>query len=348
MMKNDLIKKKTEVYKRAELSSILRYPGIALSFRSFDRKYSKMVKEGGLLGYDKTIPPFLFRSAPFPLNSLPIPFKSILNQTKADNANEYVQIYFDDYDALQFVKSYFPQHLPGYESLIPGAFKIDILRLLLLLRYGGIYNDIGHRYLKPIKSVVTGDDEFISVCTPDLHIYNAFIAAYRNHPLIKAFLDHIMSKVNRRDHSNSALNITGPFALSDAFRAFTKTKVPFNTVEISGFRYKFLSFDHKQYLIYDIDGTEYIRTKFSLLENEKILYHKLKLTHYSKLWADGNVFRQQQQQQQQQHSEDFIIMNFIVVVLPLLIIVFLLLRNIRGCSKLLGGSSKSHPAVQKR
>ena len=35
------------------LSSLLRYPGIALSFRSFDNKYSKILKEGSLSEYDK-------------------------------------------------------------------------------------------------------------------------------------------------------------------------------------------------------------------------------------------------------------------------------------------------------
>ncbi len=297
------------------LSSLLRYPGIALSFRSFDNIYSKILKEGSLSEYDKTIPPFLFRSAPFPLNSLPIPFQSILNQTKADNFNRYVQIYFDDYDAVQFVKTYFPQHLHGYKSLIPGAFRIDILRLLLLLRYGGIYNDIGHRYLKPIQSVVTGDDEFISVCTPDFHIYNAFIAAYRNHPLIRAFLVHIMSKVNRREYSNNALNITGPFALSDAFRAFTNATVPFNKVEISGCKYKFLSFDHNRSCIYDIDGSQYILTKFPLPIHLKILYSNVKHIHYGKLWEDGKVYHQQYQ-----HYEDFTI--YFILALLLLIVFF--------------------------
>ena len=236
-----------------------------------------------------------------------------------DNAHYFVQIYFDDDDAEQFVNTYFPQHLLGYKSLIPGAYKGDILRLLLLLKYGGIYNDIGHMYLKPIRSVVRKGDEFISVCTPDLHIYNAFMAAYRNHPLIKAFIEHIMSKVNRKEYSNNALNITGPFALSDAFRAFTNTSVSFNKVEISGFRFKFLSFNHNLSCIHDIDGSQFIRTKLPLRIHLKILYSDVKHIHYGKLWEDRKVYHHPH------HSDHYLIIYLVLLVAVVVVLVFLLL-----------------------
>ena len=76
--------------------------------------------------------------------------------------------------------------------MVPLAYKVDLIRIMTVYEYGGIYNDAGAVYFLPIDEIVKKDDEFVSVVDyfPEGYEYsyminNGFIAAYINHPLIK-------------------------------------------------------------------------------------------------------------------------------------------------------------------
>lgn len=196
------------------------------------------------LGYNeddldsKTIPKLIFRMSKFPFNNLPIEITNVLEHCNQMNP-DYLQVYLDDNDCNIFIEEFFPHYSDAYNSIIPGAFKSDIIRLLLLYKYGGIYSDIGHTFLKPIDSFI-GKNELVIVKDKDITnldnifvkiknmftvsrpyaIHNAFIAVYKNSPIILYIINYIINNVNAKNYGINCLDITGPLAVGKAFNHF--------------------------------------------------------------------------------------------------------------------------------
>lgn len=171
----------------------------------------------------KAVPKLLFRTGPFKVDALPtrveILFQSIIIQNP-----EYKLVYFDDDDCMSFISHHFSQYLDAYNVLVPGAYKADLWRLLVLYKYGGIYNDIAHQYLVPVSEIVLPTTELLIVKDADYqlpyNIYNAFMVSHPNHPVIHAMITHIVHNVHMRVYGDGALDITGPQAIGRAFNLY--------------------------------------------------------------------------------------------------------------------------------
>ena len=148
-------------------------------------------------GISNKIPKFLFRMAEWEWDEIPPIFRTIFQKTVTDNP-EYIMHYFGRNQSIDFVSSFYPQYLSDYLSVNTGAFRADIFRLLVLYSFGGIYNDLGHMFVRSISDVITSTDEFVSVKEiNNWGIYQSFMAAYPRHPLIKAMIDYVMDMVHR-------------------------------------------------------------------------------------------------------------------------------------------------------
>jgi hypothetical protein len=179
----------------------------------------------------KQIPKLLFRTSPFPLSKVPPEVRRVLDSAVANRNADYRLVYLDDSDAHQFLRDLYPHYLPAYASLTVGLYRADILRLLLLFHYGGVYNDIGHEYTLPLGEVFYASDEFVTVLDRNTRyhcghaIHNAFMAAYPRHPLIKKMLDMAVGNVEREAYGDNDLDITGPIAMGKAFNQFFNRSV---------------------------------------------------------------------------------------------------------------------------
>ena len=118
-----------------------------INYHQFKKYYPKLHYAN--LQNKKNIPKFIFRTSKFKLSEIPKEIKDVLDKT-IDTNPSYLQVYFDDDDIEEFIKEYYPKYYDLYITINPGAFKADIFRLLVIYRYGGIYNDIGHKYLVSI------------------------------------------------------------------------------------------------------------------------------------------------------------------------------------------------------
>ena len=158
-----------------------------VTYHEFQRSGWNAALHGHAVGTIKTIPKLLFRTAPYPLQRVPKEIQHILNVTITNN-QEYLLIYFDDNDAKAFVHDHFPQYETLLAKLNTGAYRADVLRLLIVYHYGGMYNDIGHSYLVPIRQVISESDEFISAVEQDdrcdCNVHNAMLGSYPKHPLL--------------------------------------------------------------------------------------------------------------------------------------------------------------------
>lgn len=257
----------------------------------------------------KHIPCFLFRTGPYTIENLPEPVKKAMDVSLQLNP-DYVQIYISNKDADQFLKTHYPEYLPSFSSIIPGAFKSDLLRLIILYHYGGYYNDLGHIYKFPLATCFDTDDELILVNDISIPIigtsgfHNAFIACYPRHPVIKHMLLHVQTNINYKNYGITPLDITGPMTVHRAFTSFFRlpgnTILPLgiNTLSHQGivkeysFRVRILKFHGSILSVPDIITNEknqvVINTKFP--DYYKILYKKRDVPYYLELWLMGIIY----------------------------------------------------------
>ena len=249
----------------------------------------------------KKIPKLLFRSAEFSHINAPTAVKQILESTLTYN-EEYTQVVFSELDCISFVKHYYPENVNGYDSLVPGAYRSDLFRLMFLYKFGGIYNDIGHRYLKPIDDIINEDDEFVIGLEP-YHVmgqpgglHNGFMAAYPKHFIIKSMLDLVMDNVNHRRYGVKVLDITGPYAVARAFnKIFNDTEDNYNftfgSYEKNGYKIKTLQHDGTTFLLTYPNKEKAILTKFA--NYNSIMYGKRHIKPYGILWNERNIYKNQ-------------------------------------------------------
>ena len=184
-----------------------------ITYHELKRSGWSMALHGHAVGTDKTIPKLLFRTAPYPLQNVPKEIQHILNATVTNN-QEYLLVYFDDNDAKAFVHDHFPQYESLLDKLNTGAYRADVLRLLIVYHYGGMYNDIGHSYLVPLREVISKGDEFISAVEQDdrceCNVHNAMLGSYPKHPLLL----HIIKSVRGRPSHTFSCMLTLPCNVS--------------------------------------------------------------------------------------------------------------------------------------
>lgn len=274
-----------------------------LSYQEFKELYNKNFDPIVQVSIkQRTIPKIVFRTGPFKLTDAPEVMKQYL-QKLVDQNPGYTQVYFDDDDCRNFIMDYFPAYLPEYDVLIPGAFKADLWRLLVIYKYGGIYNDIGHMYIRPINEIVTDQDNII-FCREDEKlplniIHNAFFASYPKSSVLLHIINNVIKNIRNRIYGDSDINITGPHACGVALNEYINKNInsPFyRGVIMDAWGNKIRIVEHINYgfqatndNIINTDGTKCIMTKFPNYYN--IMYDKRNTLHYGELWKSRQVYK---------------------------------------------------------
>ena len=153
----------------------------------------------------------------------------IINKIKKEYSN-YKVIIYDDLTSYQLIKEYDDELLKiCYEELLPGAFKCDIFRLVVLEQFGGIYIDIG-LYPNPTFFLPLLNDNELVLCEDrPLHfsgykIYNAIMASVKNHVFLKKLIEKIKYNVIHFKYGVNMLDITGPVTVGTLFNEMYHTK----------------------------------------------------------------------------------------------------------------------------
>ena len=242
----------------------------------------------------KFIPHTIFRTSAVSKDKLSVEVRHVLQDNKETNP-EYLQVYFDDEDIFKFVQKEFQECLRAYKALVPGAYKADLFRLLILYKYGGIYHDIGHRYLVPAHEVITNEDEFVAGTESNSQhsfahaIYNGILAAYPRHPIIKAMIEQVVEDLTYCRYGSDPLDLTGPGALGRAFNKFfgaqpnsgagiggDREMIRRGVYTKEGYKFKFLEHSSGRERL-SLLGKDVIRTKFP--------------GYYDKIYSPGERYR---------------------------------------------------------
>jgi hypothetical protein len=171
------------------------------------------------------LPRLLWRTAEVEAPELPEPVLAAM-ASWTQHAPQWTQVYMSDADRWRFIAdTQSTETLGAYEALLPGAFRADLWRLLVVLQYGGLYSDIGHTLLRPLEPALDPVLDVL-VLTPDLkdpargnvaRIANALFAGRPGDPVLAAMLTHVVAQVRARKRGTDCLDITGPTALGRVF-----------------------------------------------------------------------------------------------------------------------------------
>jgi len=235
------------------------------------------------------IPKIMIRTHRSPIKDLINPLYLLIKKTEEDNP-EYQQVYFDDQDCLSFIEENFPQYLPEYNALIPGAYKADLFRALFLYKYGGIYNDIAHEYLALVDEIIGNNRMVLTNETwfGKWGIYNAFMACQPEEELIKVYIELIIERIRSRSYGCDFLDITGPHCFWDAFVKYFNHPPEESIRELE--KYKWIKF------YYLLSSVTYVVNKQNqrLIRKNIVNYYQLaypdKKDYYQTRWHNRTVY----------------------------------------------------------
>ena len=256
------------------------------------------------LDYHQKIPKVIIRTDNF--KEIPENMRNAMKSFERLNP-EYEFLYFDDVSCREFISSNYPERVvKAFDDIIPGAYKADIFRICYLLKKGGVYTDSGQICSVPLRNFIGENDEFIcpedngcTITRGHPHLYNAFIAATKNHPVLERCLSKIVENIENRDYSKTDLGITGPRTLGEAFyEVYNFLPSPGLTIEDKGVRIitakQSPEFDATRVIT---DGKEYggyperilIFTKYNKYNKEREKY-SVNSVRYGKMFEMRKVY----------------------------------------------------------
>lgn len=254
-----------------------------------------------------TIPPRVWLCGPFKKNEIPPQIQAAMDSWKSHPG--VAQKYFSHEDAEKFIATHYPQYLKDYQDLVPGAFRADLWRLLVLLKHGGVYVDCGCRLLEPdlwksiLQVSLMFSDDSVGAVAPGA-IHQGIIGAVANHPAIAAAIQVVVGNIRARFYGRKALDVTGPTAVGPPMAKALDTELvklatggvaPRGRLQLApwipgmyGDDLLVLKHDHVNSQISHGAGVVVVRTKFPGYYD--IMYKLRKTTDYPTLWRQRKIY----------------------------------------------------------
>ena len=116
--------------------------------------------------------------------------------------------FYTDESARQYIVDHFPVHfLEAYDSLIPGAYKADLFRYMLLMNEGGVYADVDvlldaslEAFVTPSMTLFAPRDAIAEYADGQYCIWNGLLGAAPGHPVIVRAVERLVNLIlNRAD-----------------------------------------------------------------------------------------------------------------------------------------------------
>jgi len=124
---------------------------------------------------------------------------------------DYQYRLYDDSDCEEYIGKEYPQFLSLYKSVIPGAYRADLWRLLILYQYGGVYVDAKQHHHRSLSTIIDPDvSMFVCKDRPKNYIYNAILGAVPRHPYIGYCILMTVYNIANCYKGKDPLDITGP------------------------------------------------------------------------------------------------------------------------------------------
>lgn len=118
-----------------------------------------------------------------------------------------------DDDCQEFVRTAFPGTVwHAYQELQIGAARADFWRVLVLLKYGGVYIDIDAHLMWPLERLIDMNDDELFVADRSGRLTNYFMASAPGNVRLAKIVQQITDNI-QASASNDVFELTGPGAL---------------------------------------------------------------------------------------------------------------------------------------
>ena len=251
------------------------------------------------------IPRLIFMTSEFREDKLPNEISEIMEDIRENNP-EYEILYFDAEQREAFIHKEFDDDVVdlAYKALMPGAYKADLWRYLVLYKYGGVYMDVGMQPLVPLSEIVKDSDDFVSVGDGYYGILNSFIAARAKDEVLRTAIRMIIYNIRDDRYGKNPLDVTGPLTLQRAFNGVNgydglhQIRPGVETVhEVS---YSFLNHQPDRKDMENgafIGGPDGLVLKRKFPGYNKVMYQNLDLRNYDHMWRYEAVFNPEPQKE---------------------------------------------------
>lgn len=156
-----------------------------------------------------------------------------------DTNQSWKYYFWTDVASRKLVESRLPRLLPTWDRLTKGIFKGDIIRILALYEYGGVYLDLDVEVFRSFDKL-TKTASCIIPPEPFEHnaflygreiiINNAIVFCRARHPFLKLVLDN----VNNISESLNPVDITGPKFLTRMYDIYINKSCLHNQLDAPG------------------------------------------------------------------------------------------------------------------
>lgn len=188
-------------------------------------------------------------------------FQKLIDTWKYHNPN-YEHIVFDKYEREDFIRNNFDKDvLDTYNSIIPGAYKVDLFRYCYLYINGGVYVDVDTKCLGSLDKFLLQGIEFVVPIDLNLNpregkhnLACGFIASIPGHPVLLNCINSIVYNIKNKINFESKLDFTGPGMLGRSVNKYIGNKETESFVDKDGISNKI------HYLKFE-QGTEYVKNK---------------------------------------------------------------------------------------
>jgi mannosyltransferase OCH1-like enzyme len=239
----------------------------------------------------------IFRTGNQTILELPTDIKELYEETLTQNP-EYVIVYFTSKDCKDFITQYYPTYMETYSKLIPGAYKADLFRLLVIHRHGGIWCDFSMKFLVPINTLVdlTVYNFIVPIDANVTGLFNAFFAARPELHLLLLIADRIRQNVCDHYYGENALDPTGPLCWGRVLNRVLgrNEKSSFVGCQVDGIKFYKLSvhfmFTRGWNAFVHEPGTEKFLVQHKLTYFKNFGLASSHFTTYKHLWNVGKIY----------------------------------------------------------
>jgi mannosyltransferase OCH1-like enzyme len=220
----------------------------------------------------------------FPSKELPFDLMELVDRLKFNNP-EYKHKLYSDYDIENFISLHYGEEVNrAYYKINPeyGPARSDFFRYLVLYKFGGIYIDIKTGFKRPLREIISDDDEYLISSWPDAYweprlktgygeYQNLFIGCAPNHPFLLAVINQCIKNINTANPQAAGkfdvTKITGPLMYTSVIHPMIKSgnyKFTFKPKNYNG--------DLKPSLLKNLSShKKYYKTHYSELKSPIIL-----------------------------------------------------------------------------
>ena len=197
-----------------------------------------------------------------------------------------------------FLVKYFDKSIVEcFKTLKPFAYKADLARLCIIYHYGGIYADIGLRFLNPIIP----PEDFGIIAFKDTNngthywcaVSNAIIWCKPKRLEIKIAIDTILENCKAKYYGENSLYPTGPVSFG---ASIIKAMNEHNYAYLNPFEYwigtieSLFPFTEKWAIIFIDPNRNIIAIRQQSIS--QLLDENIKTNHYVKIWASKQIYNE--------------------------------------------------------